>query len=199
MKSIAFIVASFLATPLLADAPSPDEVKIIGAECSQAIMNDDADLRDRLAFRLIEFRGFTVGLAERQAAACITAAMGEKWVYSTHLGRFVTEKTATAKEEIARIQRDAEDDEQQASIQLQKEISARRAAISEATQSLMEENQRLGKVLVEAQEAFEKASKDRVRARTLVACNTLYGRDQDAALLSPVCNPLFVANGLPDD
>lgn len=199
MKSFFIAVASILATPLLADAPSRDEIKAIAADCSQAILDDDTDLRDRLASRLIQFRGYTVGLAARQGAECITSAIGEKWVFSTHLGRFISEDAANAKDEIARIKREAAAIEKNAVAELQTEIAARRAAISEATQDLMEENRKLGKVLVEAQEAFEKASKDRVRARTLVACNTLYGRDPDAALLSPVCNPLFVANGLPDD
>lgn len=199
MRTALAATAMFLAAPVNADTVSADDLKAMGSECAQAISEGDTDLRDRLAFRFIEFRGFVVGPATRTGAACISDAMGEKWVYSTHLGRFVSEDTANAKAEIARIKREAGANEKDAVAELQTEIAARRAAISEATSDLIDENNRLGEILAEAQEAYEKASKDRVRARTLVACNTLYGRDQDAALLSPVCNPLFVANGLPDD
>lgn len=126
--------------------------------------------------------------ALKDGAKCLSLTTGEKWLYDFRTSRFITKEVYDVRFLSARILQGMRAEKQKA----ETKAAALRA---QADRELDDARS----IVNSAQAAYEKARSSKVYARTLKACYDLYSRDQTTALVSPVCNPIFIANGLPVD
>ena len=165
------------------------ELNDMAARCLAAVDAGEMLEAKAIAAQFAEMEGRVIfNPARWQGAKCLTLTTEQDWVFTPDENRFVTKDVYDGARLLAQLERDNDTRMKNAArkaIDLMQKAEAQKVAAAQ--------------LVDEAKTAYEDALRDRVQAQTLVACNALYGRDQHAALLSPVCHPLFVANGLPDD
>lgn len=183
----ALALVACAATP--AQAQDQREVNSLAQECIDALDSGDLAKATTIATTFAELRNRTVAQpARQQASECLSQVSGKTWVFDTSSLSFIPLSLQQAQREMDRILLDMS----------RKQVDAHKE-IREILQEAAEQDAATELLLAEAEEAYQSALESRVNAQTLIACNALYARDEHAALLSSVCHPLFVVNGLPDD
>lgn len=137
----------------------------------------------------------SLGSVAKLGEACLGAATGKNWVYSPEFSRFVTEAVLSSRAALRQLEKDVV-----AQIEELDRDSADMA--SEADDLLAEARDRnllTIRVLEGARDARAAARAEEVKARTLVACETLRAANEVEALTNPVCPAIYVANGFPQD
>lgn len=179
MKRVIFAAAIVLqASP---GSAAPNAYQML-ADCQAALERGDRAAALSVAGTIIH--PSLVGEPERsKIAACLTEAMGEPWTYIPEYQTFQGQAVADTLE--ARIAQEKARAEQE-----EREQKAERLRLRQEEMRLEAAEERR-----QRQEAERRAA---VLDATWSACRSLYGRDPDAALLNAVCNPLFMAIGLPE-
>lgn len=189
MRAVVTAIGFVLGIATSSSAQDQSELNRLSRECLEAVEAGQMPEAKAIAVTFAEFEGMHVfDPAQRQGARCLNATTDTEWIFDPTQKRFLPQDVFDAIRQMAQIERQIEIDKQRA-------VDESSALIRKAK----EQRAATENLVAEANEAYRLAFRQRVNAQTLVACNALYGRDQHAALLSPVCHPLFVANGLPDD
>lgn len=176
-------------------ADSPDKIV---KDCLSALKVGDVDLALEKATEIKTWRFLQGGRFISGGADCLSGVYEEEFVYSLIFNEYVSAEV----EKKARDEASNRREKQQRKL---KEELAKQAA-KEKEQRIIRE-QRLKELQLEleiAKQHVEDAERERQRRlaelnrKALGACNKLYSKRPNEALLNQVCYSLFTLSGLPD-
>ncbi|WP_020042288.1 hypothetical protein [Salipiger mucosus] len=191
MKFSMAIVLSSLSVP--AKAEETDTAKSAADSCLMALEAGEERAAGEAAITLQAVEGDVFGEARDLGVECLEKFTGEQWLYAQGHKRFMSidafkaiDQRRTIKARMGQV--------------VEEIISDTEGLAEQARQNRLaaeKERVRAGELLQQSAQELSKARRESVSIRTYTACVKLYRSNENSALVNPVCNASFVANGLP--
>ena len=174
MKTTALALTLTMMTAVIptASEASPEQHALV-QQCILALEANDAPAAKSAAEEIKQWRALFDMPLRREATKCLSAVYGEPWAYFDALGRFASEKNATAERAEAEL----------------------RADRMEAVQSLKE---RIRSEMAASVAAYDQKNAETVFLGTHLACQQLFESSEQAAMTNEACISSFRAFGHPD-
>ena len=179
LKPFAFISLAFCIAPAPVFAQQRD-LDLAVQDCVDARAASDRGAAAVAARHIQTWRGKAGRWARENGAACLLDITGEPWTFQHDLQQFVADADLVYRRELAAIRADRADQV----ARFKAEADAERRAAADA--------------LASAAQDRDAARAQRLATEVWNACDALYNRQPQAAVLHPVCFDVFTRSGLPD-
>ncbi len=160
------------------------EKKQLAEECLAAIESGDQDRVVEIAETMKSWRTIFATKLIMDARTCLGQATGEAWEYNYQHSMFQNSREAKEQLEAAKLKKEK-----------------RRLALIERKCILKDDIQRYEGEIFSAQNEVEdqlEAARSEVFLEMMNRCELWFKEDKQSAILSPVCNKVFIEVGFPD-